>query len=107
VRKERVPFFHELLQRLIFSTANDPISIGKDVIIDDADQTSIIELLQYFKQAVPFSSRELANKVVNFYGCHMRAEMDAAILGKMLMVCFLCTGIFVQWVPPLPSNSLV
>ncbi len=95
-----------LLKRLRFSTANDTIAIGKNMVVDNRNQPCLVQLLQHFKQAFPFSGRKLANEVVYFYWCYVRAEMDAAVLGIMIVIDFLCTGIFVQWVPPLPSKTV-
>lgn len=95
------------LRALIVPAAHDSISIGKNMVVDDRNQTGIIKLFQYFKQAVPFSSRKLAHKVVYLGRSHVCTEMDATVLHKMIMRLFITTEIFFQWVPPLPSNSLV
>lgn len=52
--------------RLIFSAAHDSIAICKDVVVHDGDQARIVQLLQYFKQALPFPGRQLARKIIDF-----------------------------------------
>ena len=97
---------HEALT--IFLTAtDDTVTISEDMVITNCNQTGMLQLIQYLKQAFPFTSRQSADKPIDLLRGNMALKMNTAKLRIVLIARCLLTRFLVHRVAPLPSDSLV
>lgn len=79
------PFFLLLLHVLLIAATDHSIAIGKEMIVDNRNQPGLIKLIQDFKEAVPFSGRKFADKVIDFLRRCIRTKVYTAVSGKVLI----------------------
>ncbi|CFJ41584.1 Uncharacterised protein [Mycobacterium tuberculosis] len=77
------------------------------MVITNCNQTGMLQLIQYLKQAFPFTSRQSADKPIDLLRGNMALKMNTAKLRIVLIARCLLTRFLVHRVAPLPSDSLV
>lgn len=107
-----MPVLHVGLRIFLpFPASDHAMAIGKEMVIDDGNQSGLIQLIQHFKEAFPFAGWKSADKPVYFLRRCMGAKVDAAVFGKMLVVsrfnvsCF-SPEILFHRITPLPLQDV-
>ncbi len=73
------------LGRVLVPAADNAVAISKNMVIHDSDQPRFVQMIHDFKQAVPFTGRQLANIIVDFLWGRIQREMNAAMADVMII----------------------